>query len=129
VSDIRRRPIGSWAAIESWERQMAGEHPDFPDDNYLDETESAHNTEVSAERGNECASECDCEYIESISHDPHCHSRTVCDEGRMCDKHAAEAMAEHAWMRHVSIGAVTGVMSESDKQDLRDAGRGHLVRP
>lgn len=50
------------------------------------------------------------------------------DEGRMCEEHALEAMREHAWMRNVSIGAVTGVMSESDKRDLRSAGRGHLVR-
>lgn len=46
----------------------------------------------------------------------------------MCDKHAAEAQAEHAWMRGRSKGACTGVLSDEDKQDIRDAGRGHLVR-
>lgn len=51
MSDIRRRPIGSWEAIEAWEREQVGQHPDFPDDN-LDETESSHNTEESIERGN-----------------------------------------------------------------------------
>lgn len=50
------------------------------------------------------------------------------DEGRMCEKCEAEAMAEHSWMRGRSQGTCTGVMSEQDKQDLRDAGRGHLVR-
>jgi hypothetical protein len=50
------------------------------------------------------------------------------DQGQMCDKHFAEAMLEHAWMRNISIGAATGVMSESDREDLRAAGRGHLVR-
>jgi hypothetical protein len=56
------------------------------------------------------------------------HGALCGDEGRLCDICFAEAMAEHAWMRNVSIGAVTGVMSEQDKQDLRDAGRGHLVQ-
>jgi hypothetical protein len=51
MSDIRRRPIGSWTRIEAWEREQAGEHPDYPNEFY-DDTESAHNTEVSVERGN-----------------------------------------------------------------------------
>jgi hypothetical protein len=79
-----------------------------------------------------CHSDCDCaQDFEpgNTSHAPDCHSLDHCDEGRQCDKHAAEAMAEHAWMRNVSQGAVTGVMSEQDKQDLRDAGKGHKVRP
>lgn len=33
-------------------------------------------------------------------------------------------MADHAWMRNVPRGVVTGVMSEDEKQQLRDAGRG-----
>jgi hypothetical protein len=52
-----------------------------------------------------------------------------CDDGRMCDSHEAQALREHAWMRGQSKGACTGVMSEQDEQDMRDAGRGHLVRP
>lgn len=50
------------------------------------------------------------------------------DEGRMCAACSDEAMREHSWMRGRSKGACTGVMSEQDKQDLRDGGRGHLVR-
>lgn len=74
-----------------------------------------------------CVSECDCGAPIGHQHDPDCSSHRNCDAGRSCDKHAAEAQAEHAWMRNVSIGAVTGVMSEADKQELRNAGRGHLV--
>lgn len=56
------------------------------------------------------------------------HGALCGDEGRLCDKCFAEAVAEHSWMRNVSRGAATGVMSEQDKQDLRDAGKGHKVR-
>jgi hypothetical protein len=56
------------------------------------------------------------------------HGNTCGDEGRMCDACFAKAMAEHSWMRGKPLSAVTGVMSEEDKQELRDAGRGHLVR-
>lgn len=49
------------------------------------------------------------------------------DEGRLCEICLADCEKEHAWMRGQSKGACTGVMSEQDKQDLRDAGRGHLV--
>lgn len=54
MSDIRRRPIGSWAAIEAWEREQAGQNPDLPDGDadIMDSTESAHRTEVSVERAN-----------------------------------------------------------------------------
>lgn len=91
---------------------------------------SADNTEFfAAADADACQSECDCEHIESISHDPDCHSRDVCDEGRMCDKHSAEQMADHEWMRGMSHGAVFGFMNESEKQQLRDGGRGHLVTP
>ena len=81
---------------------------------------------------NICRSECDCDATSvngGTEHASDCHSRVECDEGRCCDKHMAEAEAEHSWMRGRSMGACTGVMSESDKQDLRDAGRGHLVSP
>lgn len=80
-----------------------------------------------------CHSDCDCgnpsvKYYGP--HEPDCHSHVECNESGMCDRHEAEAIADiadHAWMRHVSLGAVTGVMSEQDKQDIIDAGRGHLL--
>jgi hypothetical protein len=51
------------------------------------------------------------------------------DEGHLCEKHEAEAMAEHAYLRNVPRSAVFGGgMSESEKQELRHAGRGHLVQ-
>jgi hypothetical protein len=83
---------------------------------------------------NVCRSECDCcPYADPETggdvHESDCHSQVECADGRWCDRHLAEAEAEHSWMRNVSIGAVTGVMSEQDKQDMRDAGRGHLVMP
>jgi hypothetical protein len=57
-------------------------------------------------------------------------SETRCgDEGRRCEICEEEAMKEHAWMRGKSQGACTGVLSEEEKQELRDAGRGHLVSP
>jgi hypothetical protein len=31
MSDIRRRPIGSWAAIEAWDLAQAGLDPDLPE--------------------------------------------------------------------------------------------------
>lgn len=77
-----------------------------------------------------CQSECDCDQdLEpgNTSHAPDCHSRVECDEGRMCDKHEAEAMAEHVWIRGMSHGAVFGFMNEAEKQQLREAGRGHLL--
>ncbi len=44
-----------------------------------------------------------------------------CGESGLCDRHFAEAMAEHAYLR--------GVPSEKEReQALIDAGRGHLVR-
>jgi hypothetical protein len=78
-----------------------------------------------------CSSQCDCDgpdELLGIDHAPDCHSRTECDGDHTCDKHMAEMEAEHSWMRGRSKGACTGVMSDEDKQDLRDAGRGHLVR-
>lgn len=79
-----------------------------------------------------CESACDC-CNPSVKfhgpHDPDCHFYDHCDEGRYCDKHLAEAEAEHAWMRGIPKSVVTGVLSDEDKQDIIDAGRGHLVRP
>jgi hypothetical protein len=49
------------------------------------------------------------------------------DEGRLCDTCSAEAQKDHEYLRGMSRGAALGVMSEEEKQDLRDAGRGHLV--
>ena len=51
------------------------------------------------------------------------------DEGILCDPCFQREMREHSWMRGVSLGAVTGKQSEQDKIDLRNAGRGHLVKP
>ena len=78
----------------------------------------------------DCQSECDCGWPGPAygPHDPDCHVFWKCDEGQMCDKHTAEAIREHNWMRGKPLSAVTGVMDEADKQDMRDAGRGHLVR-
>jgi hypothetical protein len=69
--------------------------------------------------------------LQGISHDPDCRSLDVCDgeRGSWCEKHWQEQLYTHGWMRHVSIGAVTGRMSETDKQGMHDAGRGHLVAP
>jgi hypothetical protein len=72
-----------------------------------------------------CYTECDCD---ATPHSPDCSSRVICDEGNWCDRHFAEAMKENEWMRGLPLSAVTGVMSEQDKQDLRDAGRGHLLK-
>lgn len=45
MSDPRRQPIGSWQAIDTYWDEING-------DIDMDATESAHNTEVSLERGN-----------------------------------------------------------------------------
>jgi hypothetical protein len=74
-----------------------------------------------------CSSECDCGTINGHPHEPDCHWWDHCDDGKYCDKHLEQAMQEHAWMAHVGLSAVTGEMSEQDKQDIRDAGRGHLL--
>jgi hypothetical protein len=54
-----------------------------------------------------------------------------CDEGRYCDRHFAEAMAEHAYLRGVPRHAVFNdeEAQEERNQALIDAGRGHLVVP
>jgi len=54
-----------------------------------------------------------------------------CDEGRYCDKHLAEAEAEHAYLRGKPRYWVYNDQQARDEfnQDLHDAGRGHLVLP
>jgi hypothetical protein len=76
-----------------------------------------------------CQSECDCGWPGPAygPHDPDCNSYRECDEQAYCDKHFDEASRENAWMLGVSLGAITGVMSDEEKQDMRDGGRGHLV--
>jgi len=49
-------------------------------------------------------------------------------EGNYCSEEcAAEAAKEHEWMRGKPLSSITGVLSDEEQQDLRDAGRGHLV--
>ena len=81
-----------------------------------------------------CKSACDCyPYSDPETggevHESYCHSQVECDEGRWCDRHFEERANEHRWMRGLPKSAITGVLSEEDKQDIIDAGRGHLVRP
>jgi hypothetical protein len=49
-----------------------------------------------------------------------------CDEGRMCDTHFQQALAEHAYLRHVPRHQVFGdaQAQEERDQELIDAGRG-----
>lgn len=49
-----------------------------------------------------------------------------CSEECEDEAHAA-GLAEHSWMAGKPLSSVTGVLSEEEKQDLRDAGRGHLA--
>jgi hypothetical protein len=80
-----------------------------------------------------CESKCDCgnpsvKYYGP--HDPDCHSLDVCcEDGRMCDKHMAEAEADHAYLKHVPRHQVFNDAQavEERNQELRDCGRGHLV--
>lgn len=79
-----------------------------------------------------CESECDCGNPSVKYHGPHdpdCHWWTKCDEGHMCDKHGAEAMAEHAYLRGVPRHQVfnDAAAIEERNQELRDSGRGHLI--
>jgi hypothetical protein len=53
--------------------------------------------------------------------------RCECDGERYCDKHLNEQQKLHEWMRGLPKSAITGVLSEEEEQDLRDAGRGHLL--
>lgn len=79
-----------------------------------------------------CESKCDCGNP-SVAyygpHDPDCHSLDLCDEGRMCDKHRAEAEADHAYLKHVPRHMVIDdeEADEERNQELRDSGREHLI--
>jgi len=50
------------------------------------------------------------------------------DEGILCDSCFLAAMHEHAWLRHVSKYAAGAPIDEAWELEMRDAGRGHLVR-
>jgi hypothetical protein len=79
-----------------------------------------------------CSSECDCGTINGHPHEPDCHWWDKCgDEGRYCDKHEAEAMAEHAYLRNVPRHQVINDEQSREEyaQELRDAGRAHLLPP
>jgi hypothetical protein len=77
-----------------------------------------------------CSSECDCGAPGGYPHDPDCHSYRKCEDGGYCDKHYAEAEAEFAYLRNVPRHQVYDDQQAKDErnQELRDAGRGHLVR-
>jgi hypothetical protein len=77
-----------------------------------------------------CASECDCGAPGGYPHEPDCHWWWKCDEGQMCDKHTAEAIREHSWLRNLPRFQVYGdaQATEEFNQQLRDAGRGHLAK-
>lgn len=84
-----------------------------------------------------CKSECDCyphtdPETGGCIHESDCHSQVECDEGRWCDKHHEEAMKDHEYLRDIPRYAVflnDPDAKEEFNQELRDAGRGHLVRP
>jgi hypothetical protein len=73
----------------------------------------------------ECHGECDCgnpsvKYYGP--HDPDCRSLDKCDgeSGMWCEKHWQEALHEWGWLK--------GMPSEEQiRQDMIDAGRGHLL--
>lgn len=68
----------------------------------------------------ECQSECDCGAPGGYPHEPDCHWWDKCEDGQWCDKHYLQAEADHAYLR--------GTPSpEQAEQDIRDAGRGHLL--
>lgn len=76
-----------------------------------------------------CESECDCGSPVG-PHEPDCHWWQKCNDGFWCDKHHAEALAEHAYLRDIPRYAVINDAESRAEfnQELRDAGRGHLVR-
>lgn len=57
------------------------------------------------------------------------HGNPCGDEGRACESCQADAMADHAYLRGQPRHAVFNDQAAIDErnQDLRDAGRGHLV--
>jgi hypothetical protein len=76
----------------------------------------------------ECQNDCDCD-SPSGPHDPDCRAlHKGCDDGeRMCDKHWRQHRADFAYLRNIPLSAVTGVMSEEEKQNMRDSGHAHLL--
>ena len=78
-----------------------------------------------------CASACDCGQLKSGPHDPDCAMYLRCNEGHMCDKHAAEAEADHAYLKHIPRHQVIDDEQSREEyaQELRDAGRSHLLVP
>lgn len=82
-----------------------------------------------------CHSDCDCYPHNDPEtggevHESDCHSQVECDEGRCCDRHYEERMAEHAYLKHVPRHQVINDEQSREElnQELRDAGRGHLCR-
>lgn len=69
-----------------------------------------------------CASICDCGAPGGYPHEPDCHSYAICDEGRWCDMHWKEAEAE------MRVLYDREKREQQDRQDIRDAGRGHLLK-
>jgi hypothetical protein len=49
------------------------------------------------------------------------------DEGHVCDVCFRTAMAEHAYLRHVPRVINDAQAQEEFEQEIRDAGRGHLL--
>src|SRR6185437_6550153 len=84
---------------------------------------------------NNCKSECDCDgpdKLLGIDHAPDCHSRRTCDDGLYCDKHFEEAAEENRRVLRSPIGArcggsMYGHDEDAMRQDMIDAGRGHLL--
>ncbi len=81
----------------------------------------------------DCHSECDCGWPGpdyGPGHEPDCHVWYVCDEGRWCDKHFEEEMKAHLYLKGLPRHMVydDAEAREERNQELRDAGRGHLVR-
>lgn len=61
-----------------------------------------------------------------------CDPESPCDdEGRLCEVHLHERMAEFSYLRGMLRHQVIddAQSREERDQELRDAGRGHLVRP
>jgi len=76
-----------------------------------------------------CHSDCDCGADDvgrpGAPHSVDCSSHVICDESGHCDRHFAEAMKEHAWLRGLPRHAVfdDAQAREEREQELRDAGR------
>jgi hypothetical protein len=91
---------------------------------YADMLERDHEIEIELERMQDLE---EAAYLRGCN-DLGSGGRAVCDEGHYCERHYREAEADHAYLRGVPRSAVMGELSDEQVQDLRDAGRGHLVR-